>query len=690
MTCADVDECAADESPCDANASCTNSDGSYACECNAGWTGDGATCEKIDYCNVDPAPCSPNATCTSGDLEATCECQSGWSGDGVTCTDINECEQYANLLYQTFDVQADADTWVVSAKGDMTLLTEKGLMNASSTIDTHVAASPAVFNIPAGTKISFDLIVQDPGSLFVVEWRTCADPSGSVACDEAVTSRDYEAESLKDYSLLECASLGECAIPNAELNAYTFVLPQGTPGFLVLYSSQATADVIWSLDNLRVYHATTPCNVDATCTNTDGGYECACNQGWEGDGFGCTEIDECATGTHSCDANASCSNTVGDYTCTCNGGWEGDGKNCTDVNECGFKNSPCKGNQTCTNTDGSYTCGCAEGYEPKPTEFPVNGCVTNADCDYQDFVCFDTLLDGKLEALNDEDQCDPASACSCLPKDECVDIDECADSPCGQSGVCNNTPGSYTCGCPEGTELTEDGTCGCVAGDCGCVAGDVESQDCDLTADTVGTQARICLDNGEWESWSSCAPLCEKSEDIHRLLHFITSNELTVKCETTPFADSVRRKIEYNSPNVCAKGLECKASLCLASSFCIPGFGNFCGDKMVCDAMTMGCKAANPECSADSDCAKDEICTGQLCTEKISCKLEDFEIQTLTESGGFSFDDEFKFYPSGSDLTDAGMTKFQYSCTEDPKCSDGIRSCADHLKQKIDDLDNCQ
>ena len=40
----DIDECSADSSPCDENADCTNSDGSYSCTCKQGFTGDGATC----------------------------------------------------------------------------------------------------------------------------------------------------------------------------------------------------------------------------------------------------------------------------------------------------------------------------------------------------------------------------------------------------------------------------------------------------------------------------------------------------------------------------------------------------------------------------------------------------------------------------------------------------------------------
>ena len=49
----DVDECM-EQSPCDPNATCTNTPGSYSCSCNEGYSGDernctGKPCDDDDY-----------------------------------------------------------------------------------------------------------------------------------------------------------------------------------------------------------------------------------------------------------------------------------------------------------------------------------------------------------------------------------------------------------------------------------------------------------------------------------------------------------------------------------------------------------------------------------------------------------------------------------------------------------------
>ena len=42
---------------------------------------------------------------------------------------------------------------------------------------------------------------------------------------------------------------------------------------------------------------------------------------------------------------------------------------------------------------------------------------------------------------------------------DCVDIDECLSSPCGDLEVCQNTVGGFQCKCQQGTALSDDAEC---------------------------------------------------------------------------------------------------------------------------------------------------------------------------------------------------------------------------------------
>ena len=41
----DINECDLDLDNCDENAACTNTDGSFTCECNHGFSGNGTLCQ---------------------------------------------------------------------------------------------------------------------------------------------------------------------------------------------------------------------------------------------------------------------------------------------------------------------------------------------------------------------------------------------------------------------------------------------------------------------------------------------------------------------------------------------------------------------------------------------------------------------------------------------------------------------
>ena len=66
-----VDECATGAHDCDENATCVDTDGGYACDCNAGYEGDGTTCEPVT-CSYYPNVGSPCDDCVNSFCHASC------------------------------------------------------------------------------------------------------------------------------------------------------------------------------------------------------------------------------------------------------------------------------------------------------------------------------------------------------------------------------------------------------------------------------------------------------------------------------------------------------------------------------------------------------------------------------------------------------------------------------------------
>ena len=91
--CTNVNECL--KRPClDHNAKCRDTEGSFECNCDDGFVGNGLFengCVDINEC-IEPSTCVELASCENTIGSFQCSCFPGYEGDGVDhCEDINEC-----------------------------------------------------------------------------------------------------------------------------------------------------------------------------------------------------------------------------------------------------------------------------------------------------------------------------------------------------------------------------------------------------------------------------------------------------------------------------------------------------------------------------------------------------------------------------------------------------------------------
>ena len=172
------------------------------------------------------------------------------------------------------------------------------------------------------------------------------------------------------------------------------------------------------------------CGAHGTCSNTDGGYECSCADGWLG--VNCDQdVDECLQ-EDICGEHGTCKNEDGGFSCVCDAGITGE--NCDQdyrqvkksqfrvensdfaqirvaffhiflkirlYDECWTNTCDTDGytHATCQNTFGSYICECWDGFEGDMCENDTDECMVGNVCGIE-FDCVNTL--GSFECVMPE------------------------------------------------------------------------------------------------------------------------------------------------------------------------------------------------------------------------------------------------------------------------------------------------
>ena len=180
-----------------------------------------------------------------------------------------------------------------------------------------------------------------------------------------------------------------------------------------------------------------------------------------------SDVNECLSSNGGCEQN--CHNSEGSYECSCEDGYllSGDNRTCLDIDEC--MTSPC--DHECINVPGAFSCECREGYALDEDGASCNGMFTT-ELKFHEFLITQfaiTLPTDIDECLNSNGGCDQnclnlegSYKCSCeegflLAGDNatCGDVDECLTNPCDHE--CINMPGAFRCECREGYVLDGDG-----------------------------------------------------------------------------------------------------------------------------------------------------------------------------------------------------------------------------------------
>jgi len=476
-TCSvDWDECLQGIHTCHNDATCINTDGSFECECDAGYTGTGFMCSDIDDCSSNiwentTTTCTVDGPCLCGtcmDLGADvfrCTCRDGWH-DSNCDRDVNECEEkFGSNLCSNYATCTNTEGSYTCAcnggyAGDGIACYDSSDCNSTDVTQcvhgtcTDTGAAQYRCKCEDGwTDRDCDMDLNECTSNHhrCHSDAECRNTAGSYVC---ICKAGFEGDGLENgqtgcMDINDCVAApcqhGECA--DLGVNAYVCKCDAGF------------TDVNCDFDVDECYLGTHNCHDDAKCVNEAGGYRCSCKSGWGGDGFVCTDLDDCAN--DPCDtAKGVCKDQgANSHKCVCDPGWGGPA--CADdLNEC--VDEPCDPNADCVNSDGSFTCTCVNEY-------------------YGDgFACSpcDQCGDGYRKS-------EEVGGATCgLVNRQCLNIDECTykTDDCADVGsVCKDTDGSHTCTCYDG--YTGDGkTCvPCTV----CADGFFENEECTSTVDTV-------------------------------------------------------------------------------------------------------------------------------------------------------------------------------------------------------------
>lgn len=361
--CINVDECTKGASPCDANAACFDSVGSYSCECNSGWSGSGSVCSNVDECLAALHSCTPQEACfdTNGSFLCTTHeptttptmhptmslttsspthtptvrpasdptivslCVSGRTDDGLGgCTDVNEC--------LSGNHNCDSNAHCTNIDGSFQCECKSGYISQIASIVNTTVSNPKwcgircdqnknlgctafSFHAESGmcelTKRCHTTIPTTGYAVF--KYDTCAsDPLEHFFVAGSGRSWARSTTTL-DEVVLESFNATECARRCLEYGVDCRSFEVHSTNTRCSLRSRVPSDGLTENVKWTSYERSYVCD-ETNHAYIPEGNDRQCNVAIS-DGLECANVDECEGGADSCEAGATCIDTVGSFLC---------------------------------------------------------------------------------------------------------------------------------------------------------------------------------------------------------------------------------------------------------------------------------------------------------------------------------------------------------------------------------------
>lgn len=96
--------------------------------------------------------------------------------------------------------------------------------------------------------------------------------------------------------------------------------------------SQDAPTALYTGYNKHLIYVWKKCSaIGSKCLNEEGSFKCECLPGYVGDGFNCTDVNECQWSKNknkACPLNSKCLNLPGSFKCQCNSGFKSNHNKC--------------------------------------------------------------------------------------------------------------------------------------------------------------------------------------------------------------------------------------------------------------------------------------------------------------------------------------------------------------------------